>query len=357
MKLTAQNFAQNYPVLLKICPYQKICMAIMTFTLIITGNAAYCEHPPFENSEEFLLMGDWTGQWINPQRGHEEHDPSLAAQLLPMGNNTYKVVLLPELFKRAEPYAIMTVPSTNGRLELAQDGWYATFENGEAHGEAQLHGDTVQFSLTQQKLLSPTLGKPAPENAVVLFDGTSFEHWQHRDGREVTWHITDEGAMEVVSLFWNSRENEANGLGGDIISRDGYQEFELHLEYRYAVEPEMRGQGRGNSGLIIPGIGELQILNSYTTIGYYDENGALYKAAPARVNASAPPLQWQTYDVTVRFHDDRDNVILLTAYLNGHRIHYDWEIETTTSDFNFVLQDHINRIQFRNIWVRPLNKD
>ncbi len=357
MSQSTKHIIHNMAALFTTCLYPKYCITLLALTFIITGNIAYCEHPPFEKPEDFPLMGDWTGQWINPQRGHEEHDPSLAAQLLPMGNDTYKVVLVSELFKRAEPYAVMTAQSTNGKLELAQDGWNATFENGEAYGEALLHGDTVQFALKQQKLLSPTLGKPAPENAVILFNGTSYEHWHHQDGREVTWRITDEGAMEVVSLFWNNRENEVKGLGGNIETKDSFQEFELHVEYRYAVEPDLRGQGRGNSGLIIPGIGELQILNSYTTIGYYDENGALYKTAPARVNASAPPLQWQTYDVTVRFSNNKDDAILLTAYLNGHRIHYDWEIETADRDFNFVLQDHINRIQFRNIWVRPLNNE
>ena len=330
-------------------------VGLIALCMLLPQAQAYEIGPEFEDPADFPLMGDWIGEWIDPQKGHEENNPELAAQLLPMGNGEYKVVIIAELFKRAVPYAEFIVPESDGRIEIDQDGWQAVFEEGEAHGEAPLHGDTVQFRLTQTELLSPTLGKAAPEGAVVLFDGSHYDHWEHKDGRDVTWIITDEGAMEVVSGFWDDKAYEEAGLGGDIITKDRFREFDLHVEFRYPVEPDLRGQRRGNSGLFVDGVGELQILNSYTTFGYWDEQGALYKMYPARVNASAPPLQWQTYDVTVRFPEGRDDAVLLTAYLNGHRIHHEWEVATGESDFHIFLQDHINRIQFRNIWIRPLD--
>lgn len=330
-------------------------MAVVFCLLVGPDSFAQEVHPEFENPEDFPLMGNWIGEWINPQKGHEENHPELAAQLLPMGNGEYKVVFVAEIYKRAVPYAELIVPESDGRIVIDQDNWTAVFENGVAKGETELHGEMVQFELEQKQLLSPTLGKQAPEDAIVLFDGSSYEHWEHKDGREVTWPITADGAMEVLSSHWNDKGNEELGLGGDIITKERFREFELHVEHRYAVEPDLRGQGRGNSGLFVEGVGELQILNSYTTFGYWNEHGALYKMFPARVNASAPPLQWQTYDVTVRFPEGREDVVLMTAYLNGERIHHEWEVPADDTSFQISLQDHINRIQFRNIWIRPLD--
>ena len=118
------------------------------------------------------------------------------------------------------------------------------------------------------------------------------------------------------------------------------------------------GQGRGNSGVLLQGVGEVQILNSYGLDGYWDECGSLYKRHPAKVNAAAPPLQWQTWDIDLRLpkydpvSGEKQSESHVTVRLNGYIIHNDTELPSGARDaITIGLQDHINAIQFRNIWI------
>ncbi len=185
-----------------------------------------------------------------------------------------------------------------------------------------------------------------------MFDGRSLEHWQHRNGRPATWRLKD-GVIETVSQSWNRGQNRKDGLGGDLHCKHKFGSLRFHMEFRYPVEPGRQGQGRGNSGLFFPPLPELQILNSYTTTGYYDEAGSMYRHLPAKVNAAGPPLAWQTYDVTIRFTGQ--GTALVTADLNGQRIHNAVAIETDATEVGLWLQDHSNRLQWRNIWVQELD--
>ncbi len=138
----------------------------------------------------------------------------------------------------------------------------------------------------------------------------------------------------------------------------------------------MTGQGRGNSGLFFQGSDvaiafEVQILNSYGLGGYWNECGSLYRMIAPKVNAARPPLQWQTYDVEYRAARYKDGKLVkrprITVWLNGVLIHNDQELFHATQHFEanrtnlppqepgpIMLQDHSNRIQFRNIWVEEL---
>ena len=95
----------------------------------------------------------------------------------------------------------------------------------------------------------------------------------------------------------------------------------------------------------------MQVLNSYALPGYWNEAGAIYKKHPPKVNAAAPPLQWQTYDVEVDFPDNGSGDAVFTVKLNGHVVQNKIAIPFKTADAAIRLQDHNNPIQFRNIWV------
>jgi hypothetical protein len=199
----------------------------------------------------------------------------------------------------------------------------------------------------------------APSDAIVLFDGKNFDQWQNNKGGEVKWKI-DNGAMTVVAGT------------GNIQTKKGFGDCQLHIEWRTPAEVKGEGQGRGNSGIFLMGRYELQVLDNYNNKTYVNGQAAsIYKQFPPLVNACRPPGEWQTYDIIFtapRFYEDgtvksqaritvlhngvlvQNDVVLLggTQYIGvaNYEKHSDKE--------PIILQDHGNPVSFRNIWVRPL---
>ena len=127
--------------------------------------------------------------------------------------------------------------------------------------------------------------------------------------------------------------------------------------------PEARGQGRGNSGVYLQGRYEVQVLDSYGLEGKDNECGGIYKVGAPLVNMCAPPMQWQTYDITFHAPKSESAGATVTVVHNGVTIHNDLIIPKPTGgalDSNVTepggiyLQDHGNPVQFRNIWLVEL---
>ncbi|MDQ8155649.1 MAG: DUF1080 domain-containing protein [Gemmatimonadota bacterium] len=204
-----------------------------------------------------------------------------------------------------------------------------------------------------------TLGS-APADAVVLFDGSSLGAWRAtRDGGPARWVMRD-GFMEA-----------APGTGA-IQTADSLGDMQLHIEWAAPTPTAGRGQGRGNSGVIIMGKYEVQILDSYDNTTYADgQAAALYGQYPPLVNASRAPGEWQSYDIIFRGPRWTANGALarptaVTVFHNGVLVQdhaslwggTDWlrpaPYVAHPTRLPLVLQDHSNPVKFRNIWARPL---
>ncbi|MFC8736623.1 family 16 glycoside hydrolase [Streptomyces sp. NPDC057176] len=193
---------------------------------------------------------------------------------------------------------------------------------------------------------------------VALFDGTaaSQEQWQHTDGRKVAWPLTEERSMEVCC--------------GDIRTKDAYRDFRLHLEFRVPLLPDdVTGQDRGNSGIYLQDRYELQILDSYgDTTPDTNEAGAIYLKKAPDTNAATAPETWQTYDIVFRAARFDENGAKtadarVTVVWNGRTVHDDVALDGPTAAGRaetpaagaIRLQDHGNKVRFRDIRVEPLH--
>lgn len=206
------------------------------------------------------------------------------------------------------------------------------------------------------KVVNPGAPEKAPSDAVVLFDGADLSHWAHADGSPARWTVAN---GELVSKAGT----------GDVISKETFNDAQIHIEFATPDMPRVHGQERGNSGVYLQRHYEIQILDSYNNPTYKAGSaGSVYEQYDPLVNASRPPGQWQSYDII--FHTAKcapDGRISqpprVTILQNGVLIQDDAIISGPTGGGRkegicdagpLELQDHGTPVRFRNIWFRPL---
>lgn len=209
------------------------------------------------------------------------------------------------------------------------------------------------------KVVTPgTSTNTAPGDAIVLFDGTSLHQWEAEKGGAAGWEVKD-GAMTVVK-----------GAGG-IKTKQTFEDFQLHIEWRTPAEVTGESQGRGNSGIFMMGLYELQVLDNYNNRTYSNgQAGSFYKQRIPLVNVCRKPGEWQTYDViwtAPRFNADGSlkSPARATVLQNGVLVQNNVELDGPTLYIGkpaykqhgpgpIALQDHGNPVSYRNIWIRTL---
>ena len=221
------------------------------------------------------------------------------------------------------------------------------------------------------EVISGVINDSPPSDAIVLFDGSNLDAWQRSaDGEPARWPIAD-GAITVQQ-----------GVG-TISTRQSFGDLQLHLEWRPTDVIQGSGQGRGNSGIFLHALYELQILDSWDNATYVNgQAGSVYKQHAPLVNVSRPPGEWQSYDIVFKAPVFTATGVLqspafITVIQNGVLVLNNVEILGATftrepeytprcepyghdgmkdcsGKMPITLQDHGQTVSFRNIWVREL---
>jgi len=202
-------------------------------------------------------------------------------------------------------------------------------------------------------------GKP-PSDAVVLFDGSDLSKWEADEGEGVaTKWIIKNGAMECVPG------------SGYIRTREKFGDCQLHVEWAAPTKVQGESQGRGNSGVFLMGLVEIQVLDNYNNPTYADGFAAsVYGVNPPQANALQPPGEFQTYDIVFRRPIYKEGKQLdpgyVTVFENGVLVQDHTRLEGATGHMRrskpeafpevgpLKLQDHGNPVRYRNVWYRPL---
>lgn len=204
--------------------------------------------------------------------------------------------------------------------------------------------------------------REAPSDAIVLFDGSDInKEWIGMDGKPSIWTVKDGSLISVKG-------------SGYIKSKRVFSDFQLHIEWKTPSDVTGTSQGRGNSGVYLQELYEVQVLDSYDNRSYRNgQAGSIYKQYPPLVNACKKPGEWQSYTIIYtapRFGTDSLTYFTpprVTVIQNGVLIQNNVSLRGPTQyigmpeytirkhgPMSLLLQDHGNPVAYRNIWIREL---
>jgi hypothetical protein len=181
---------------------------------------------------------------------------------------------------------------------------------------------------------APTLRRASPpqwDKPVPLFTGRDLSGW-HAVGGTNEWAAVD-------GVLRNGKS------GGNLVTDATFDDFKLHLEFRYPAG--------GNSGVYLRGRYEVQIADVAGSEPEIDSLGAVYGYLAPSVMAAKKPGEWQSFDVTLIGRH-------VTVALNGTTIIADREIPGITgaaldSDEGkpgpLLLQGDHGPIDYRNLTI------
>jgi len=209
------------------------------------------------------------------------------------------------------------------------------------------------------EVVTPGKGMLPPSDAIVLYGGAGdLDLWESEREGPAKWIAGEELTVAV-------------GTGG-IKTKQSFGDMQVHVEWRSPAKVKGDGQDRGNSGFFLMGLYEVQVLDSYNNLTYYNgQAGSIYKQTIPLVNACLPPGEWQTYDIIFKapvFNEDgsKKSSAYVTVIHNGVLVQNHVEILGTTeyigapknnahpAKLPISLQDHDHPVSYRNIWVREL---
>ena len=201
----------------------------------------------------------------------------------------------------------------------------------------------------------------APSDAIVLFNGKDLSQWTFsgKKGKPAMDWTLGNGYMEV------------NPGAGDAKTKEAFGDMQLHLEWSAPTEISGDSQWRANSGVLLMGMYEIQVLDCYNNPTYADgQAGAVYGQYPPLVNAVRKPGEWNVYDIVWEAPKFAGQDLAKPAYvsviLNGIVVQHRKEVmgrmahrvvgvyAAHAPEMPLGLQDHDVPVRYRNIWVRRL---
>ncbi|MBM3881536.1 MAG: DUF1080 domain-containing protein [Verrucomicrobia bacterium] len=215
-------------------------------------------------------------------------------------------------------------------------------ENGQGIQRAEFTGKWIPPLPPKPDLTQVRFGE-----AVVLFNGKDLTGWRLVEPRAANGWSAQDGSLINRPV---QEEGKPRKHYGNLRTEREFEDFNLTLEVNVPK--------RGNSGIYLRGIYEIQVSDSHGRPLDSHNMGGVYSRIAPSVNAEKPAGEWQTFDITLV---DRH----VTVILNGRKIIDNQPLLGCTGGALWsdpfrpgpiYLQGDHEAVDYRNIVLRPVVK-
>jgi hypothetical protein len=193
-----------------------------------------------------------------------------------------------------------------------------------------------------------TADNEAPEGFEPLFNGKDLSGWKVFGGKMDVWGAKD-------GLLFVDGES-----GGWLMTEKEYGDFEIRLEYRMTK--------MGNSGVALraPLEGnpayqgmEIQLLDeaNYKGLRPAQYTGSIYDVVPPSKHVTKPAGEWNKIRIVAKGRQitvELNGTEIVNANLDDHKDRAKEHPGLLRSKGHLGLQSHTSRVDFRNVFVKPL---
>ncbi len=341
------DYSERSPIMNKTTRYT---LALMALTLICVSAHAADKPNPFIGRWALTIPGGGAG-WLGVQRDGAGYK----SQILWGGGS-----VVPVTETEIEGDTLTLIRRHNVKRKDA-DGKTIPVEiiekitakvNGDNLLLTRLYGrggDKREFTAERIPPLPPRpdLSKVKYAKPITLFDGSNKNAWKLTNpGQTDGWSVQN----GILVNNPTQQEGEPHISYGNLRTKDVFEDFNLKLEVNVAK--------RGNSGIYLRGIYEVQVSDSYGKPLNSHNMGGIYSRIKPTVNAEKKAGQWQKFDITLLNRH-------VTVKLNGKTIIDNQPLLGCTGGALWpdqfkpgpiYLQGDHSAISYRNIVITPIIK-
>jgi hypothetical protein len=329
----------------------------VSFAAVPAGAQEYMP-PTSTPPADYEVQGEYVGTTANGAK--------VGAWLISRGSMRFDVVLLPGGLLALTPNDPNggwngTSRFSASNVTLSGTTFSATLTGGyvltsiTGTGIARVLNGTANGSAFALNRVTGALGIGGPRQSPTLGLRPEGQPWS--TGYQ-SWFNSATATADLTK--WAARDNAVqlkygNYLFRGIVSTATMGTCFMHIEFRTAFVPTGTGQSRGNSGIYMRGMHEVQVLDSFGLTGAINEYGSVYNIRAPLVNASLPPLTWHTYDIYYTAGSGTNGTF--TVYANGVLVQNGTTVSVVTeAGFNgttLYTQNHGNEVIYNNVWMIP----
>jgi hypothetical protein len=189
----------------------------------------------------------------------------------------------------------------------------------------------------------------APEGFTALFNGKDLTGWKVNEGGKMERWGAEKGLLFV----------EGSG-GGWLMTEQEYGDFEVRVDFKMPK--------KGNSGVALRSpmkgdpayVGmEIQLLDdeNYKDLKPWQYTGSIYGVVPPSKHVTKPAGEWQSIRIIAKGRHvtvELNGTKIVDADLDEHKDEFDKHPGLKREKGHLGLQSHDGRVEFRNIFVKPL---